>query len=350
MLKYNGNLAFFSTGEEIAISHLVRFVLLCWVAYSGLRCLYNVCFHPLRKIPGPWMAAMTPFPDFWHDAVRRGNYIWEIQKMHKKYGPIVRINPNEVHIEDPSYYHKVYVGGIHKVNKDASTVAGFGVPESVAATVDHGLHRSRRGYMSPYFTKRSITAMEPLIHERITTLLCRFDGALRDGKRISLDKAFSAMTADIITQGFFGYHYDYLSIPDLVFPIREAFQGVSEIFHWTRFVPWAIKYLKKLPIPVIRLILPPVGTLLALQKEIEDKIIETQETKEPGKQKSVIMQALSDESIPKSERTMQRLLGLSSLLSTTNYYSISQQFQHPTSLVCGPLPRDKITIRTSLTF
>jgi cytochrome P450 len=162
--------------------------------------------------------------------------------------------------------------------------------------------------MNPYFSKRSITAMEPLIHERITALLGRFDGALREGKRISLDKAFSAMTADIITERFFGYHYDYLSVPDLVFPIREAFQGVSEIFHWTRFAPWAIRYLKMLPIPIIRLILPPVGALLALQKEIGDKIIEPRETDEPGKQKSVIMQALSDESIPKSERTMQRLL------------------------------------------
>jgi cytochrome P450 len=162
--------------------------------------------------------------------------------------------------------------------------------------------------MNPYFSKRSITAMEPLLHERITALLGRFDGALREGKMISLDKAFSAMTADIITQRFFGYHYDYLSVPDLEFPIREAFQGVSDIFHWTRFVPWVIRYLKMLPIPIIRLILPPVGTLLALQEEMETKINETLENHQDGKEKSVIMQALSDESIPKSERTMQRLL------------------------------------------
>ncbi|KAL6154043.1 hypothetical protein ACJBU6_07332 [Exserohilum turcicum] len=162
--------------------------------------------------------------------------------------------------------------------------------------------------MNPYFSKRSITAMEPLLHERITALLSRFDGALREGERISLDKAFSAMTADIITQRFFGYHNDYLSVPDLVFPIRKAFQGASEIFHWTRFVPWAIRYLKMLPLSVLRLIFPPVITLLELQKEIGKKIVETRETKDEGRQKSVIMQALSDESIPKSERTMQRLL------------------------------------------
>jgi cytochrome P450 len=45
----------------------------------------------------------------------------------------------------------------------------------VAATVDHGLHRQRRGYMNPYFARRSIVSLEPLIHERITAMLRRLD-------------------------------------------------------------------------------------------------------------------------------------------------------------------------------
>jgi hypothetical protein len=72
--------------------------------------------------------------------------------------------------------------------------------------------------------------MEPLLHERITALLGRFDRALLEGKRTSLEEAFSAMTADI-TQRFFSYHHNYLSVPEFVFPIRESFHGVSEIFH-----------------------------------------------------------------------------------------------------------------------
>lgn len=310
LLLYSGQLSFLSTLEETNRSQIVRCLVVLWVAYSLMRCTYNLFFHPLRKIPGPWLAAMTSLPDFWYDAVKQGNYIWEIQKMHKKYGPIVRINPNEVHIDDPEYYQNIYVGGTHRVNKDSSTVAGFGVPESVAATVDHHQHRSRRGYMNPYFSKRSIVSMEPLIHERVTALLDRFDGALKAGEMISLDKAFSALTADIITERFFGIHYDYLSVPDLVFPIREAFYGVSIIFHWTRFVPWAIKYLKMLPLPVIGLILPPVAVLLELQKEIEEKITKSLTNDAEGKNasKSVIVEALGDERIPAKERSMQRLL------------------------------------------
>jgi hypothetical protein len=74
MLRHNGSLAFLLTRGEIASSQLVHVLILWWIAYIGLRCLYNAFFHPLRKIPGPWMAATTPLPDFWHDAVRKGNF------------------------------------------------------------------------------------------------------------------------------------------------------------------------------------------------------------------------------------------------------------------------------------
>ena len=47
-----------------------------------------------------------------------------------------------------------------------------------------------------------------------------------------------------------------------------------------------------LPLSVIRWIFPPVVTLLELQKEIENKIIQTRETKDEGSQKSVIMHLL----------------------------------------------------------
>ena len=313
--------------QEVPRSTIVWSFVTVSVIYVVLRCVYNLYFHPLRKIPGPKMAAMCSWYDFYFDIIKGGTYLWQIKKMHDEYGtksthtlaachltlsagPIVRINPNEVHIDDPQFYPMIYSGGTRKVNKDVSTVAGFAVPNSVAATVDHAHHRSRRGYMNPYFSKRSIISMEPMIHERISALCNRLEGALKEGSMISLDKAFSAMTADIITNRFFGYHYDYLSIPELKFPVRDAFLGVSTIFHVTRFVPWLIKYLKMLPNPMIRLILEPVADLLDLQKEIKKNIQKMQDEKDVDgpANKSVIIEALGDEKIPTKERSTTRLV------------------------------------------
>ena len=59
-------------------------------AYFVARCLYNLYFHPLRKIPGPRIAAMTSLYDFWYDVVKGGTYLWEIGKMHDIYGKTTR--------------------------------------------------------------------------------------------------------------------------------------------------------------------------------------------------------------------------------------------------------------------
>jgi hypothetical protein len=113
MLKHNGSLAFLKTGGGMTSSQLIHVLILFWIAYMGLRCLYNIFFHPLRKIPGPWMAAMTPLPDFWHDAVRKGNYIWEIQKMHKRYGTWI--------YKSETVYGTLHTNGIGQALSYAST-------------------------------------------------------------------------------------------------------------------------------------------------------------------------------------------------------------------------------------
>ena len=151
---------------------------------------------------------------------------------------------------------------------------------------------------------------------------------MQSGKPFGLDSAFSALTADIITRRFYGEHFDYLGIPDFKFAVREAFLGVSLVYHLARFIPGLITLLKSLPYPIIRLILPAVADLLELQEEIKQKILislddEIQSPKQlatdaksvvvenkndAAESKSVIVGALGDPNIPPKERTLDRLL------------------------------------------
>jgi hypothetical protein len=55
--------------------------------FYGLRIvIYRLSAHPLAGFPGPKLAAATFLYEFYYDVVKRGMYIWEIERMHQEYG------------------------------------------------------------------------------------------------------------------------------------------------------------------------------------------------------------------------------------------------------------------------
>ncbi len=48
--------------------------------------VYRLYFSPLAKFPGPNLAALTLWYEFYYDVVKRGKYTWRIAEMHKQYG------------------------------------------------------------------------------------------------------------------------------------------------------------------------------------------------------------------------------------------------------------------------
>lgn len=63
--------------------------------------------------------AMTYLYEGYYEAWLGGKYFLRIAEMHKKYGPIVRITPNEVHFSDPEFLDALYPVGGRKTDKPA---------------------------------------------------------------------------------------------------------------------------------------------------------------------------------------------------------------------------------------
>jgi hypothetical protein len=80
------------------------------------------------------LAALTTWYQGYYDIWLRGQYIWKIKDLHAQYGmsnqfqiqtalmlyvsgPIIRINPHEIHINDPAYIDEVYAGAPKKRDK-----------------------------------------------------------------------------------------------------------------------------------------------------------------------------------------------------------------------------------------
>ena len=57
-----------------------------FVTYLITTAVYRLYFSPLAKFPGPKLAAVTLWYEFYYDVVKRGRYTWRIAEMHKQYG------------------------------------------------------------------------------------------------------------------------------------------------------------------------------------------------------------------------------------------------------------------------
>ena len=57
-----------------------------FIVYVSTTAVYRLFFSPLAAFPGPKMAAASGWYEFYFDVVKRGQYIYEIEKMHHKYG------------------------------------------------------------------------------------------------------------------------------------------------------------------------------------------------------------------------------------------------------------------------
>jgi hypothetical protein len=88
-----------------------RSIIILIVSLLFLRVLYNLFLHPLRSIPGPFLARSSQlwrlvkyFQGTWHD---------DVLELHKKYGQVVRISPGEVSFTSQDAIKAIYGHGKH---------------------------------------------------------------------------------------------------------------------------------------------------------------------------------------------------------------------------------------------
>jgi hypothetical protein len=247
---------------DLFFAHASPAVLLLLVACLYPACLvfYRLFLHPLAGFPGPKLAAATYWYDFYHDVLKGpvpGQMMYQIEYLHKVYGPVVRINPDEIAVKNPDWLDKIYNNP--RRDKWPRNHKANGSSGSIATTESRDLHRIRRAPLMPFFSKRSVNALETGIVEKVNQLCFGVEGFMRRGEVLNVGVASTALTLDIITEYCFSKGWNCLDDSEFSPQWKRAMIGLFEPVPITKQFPQINQFMAMLPRSLVVKMAPDIA-------------------------------------------------------------------------------------------
>ncbi|CBF77081.1 protein CYP675A1 [Aspergillus nidulans FGSC A4] len=209
---------------------LFPLALLVSLAYCIMWITYTRWFHPLAQFPGPFWASVSRIWTVLH--VLPGNAEKTQRKLHEKYGPIVRIAPDELITSDPAAVKTLY--GVKSGTLKTDFYLAFRPPW--ARFPDHfsaiggKQHADRRRIVSAVYSMSSILQSEQYVDACIDLWEEKL-GEMADRKESFDLWLWTRMYAyDVIGELFFskmfgfleagGDHLGYIAATDDLIPVQ----------------------------------------------------------------------------------------------------------------------------------
>ncbi|KAF2162127.1 hypothetical protein M409DRAFT_69340 [Zasmidium cellare ATCC 36951] len=271
--------------------------------------IYRLYLHPLAKFPGPKLAALTKWYEAYYEIILNGKYSFHIEDLHRKYGPIIRITPDEIHIQDPPFWETLYVKH-NKSSKYEWTAGRFGNSGSVFTTSDPTLHKIRRIPLNYMFSRKAILGFESAVQNKMDIMTNGLKRFHETGAVCKISEAYSAFAGDVVTQYSFGFDYDHLSLEGFTDSFHDAFMAVSAFGHVALQFPWMHGLLNSLPDSWNKAMNPPLAKLLDLQKDLRAKIAgvgKGLQADEKPPEHPTIFHSLLQSDLPPAEKSNLRL-------------------------------------------
>ena len=180
-------------------------------------------------------------------------------------GPIIRINPREVHISDLSFLDEIY-STLRPRNKDEQAVSGLDVGLSLGGTCPHELHKRRREALTPFFSKKGVLKLESFVSSKVKQLCQQFEDCRQRGVPVNLGDAYFAFSQDIVKQYGFGHDEDLLGDLDRAATAHGNLNSFMMNTHITMHFGWTIIPLLVLPQKAIKVLAPAVDDFMQFQK------------------------------------------------------------------------------------
>ena len=181
-------------------------------------------------------------------------------------GPIIRISPYEIHINDPEYIDEVYPGPGRRTEKYDWAMKMFGLKYSFFATLNHELHRLRRSNFAHYFSKASLVRLEPGIQAMVDKFVFRLHQCQGTGRVINLLDLYACLTGDIIGQYAYARPFGFLDDEDFAPYWHKLMMDVSMNGHVAKQFGWIVPLMKSMPDWLVMKMNPLMMTFINFQR------------------------------------------------------------------------------------
>ncbi|KAE8380237.1 cytochrome P450 [Aspergillus bertholletiae] len=183
------------------------------ITYTLWLVIYRLWLSPIAGFPGAFWPKVTFWYEFYYEWVQPGQYYRRINDMHKEYGPIIRVSPDEIHILDPSFYDELYAPHkARRANAYNRYAQGTGFEDLFALMAPHEAHKYLRDSAEKLYSK--VAAHEALVMDCVKSFCGRLDHERDANEPLNISHACLSLSIDVITATTFQHPSDYLKHPD----------------------------------------------------------------------------------------------------------------------------------------
>ncbi|KAI9926751.1 hypothetical protein ASPWEDRAFT_177239 [Aspergillus wentii DTO 134E9] len=196
-------------------------IIFTFATVFSLLVFYRVLLHPLAHVPGPFLAKVSGFWRTYH--YFRGTWHDDIIMLHKKYGRVVRIAPNEVAIVDEQAMKRLYGHGQNAPKTDWYKV--WEVPDTAPqlfAERDKKVHGFLRKRLAGAYSMTSMMKYEVHIQGCLDLMLSQLAKHAKKGHAVDMSNWTNAFAFDVVGELAYGQQLGHLKTESDVNGLRKT--------------------------------------------------------------------------------------------------------------------------------
>ncbi|KAK4184431.1 cytochrome P450 [Podospora australis] len=184
--------------------------------------VYRIGFHPLRRVPGPKLAAIS---NIWQAKyVRDGKVRQLVRDVHEKYGPVVRVGPDEVWVSSPEGFKAIYGASNGFEKSDFYIATALNRPEGIdwhlnlhwpdtldlLSEFDTKRYRLQRRLIGPVYASSNVKKFEPAVEEVLERAIAELKKLEREGSELDLKEWMHILAVECLGAAVLSWSPNYI--------------------------------------------------------------------------------------------------------------------------------------------